>query len=101
MKREIQPELSVQIGQARMPKDIAISRHLAQFDTHDHFPESTGSEKRNRDYYRRMEKENKLNDLVAPVKNSLQPGDSLEPIMEDENIIGWKIIRKKKAGNKK
>jgi len=31
MKHEIQPELSGQSGQMRIPKDMAISRHIAQF----------------------------------------------------------------------
>lgn len=31
MRNEIQPELSGQVGQMRIDKDIAISRHIAQF----------------------------------------------------------------------
>jgi len=89
-------------GQLRIPKDIAIEKHIAQFwNPPQHYGENAENEKRNREHSRRQAKENALNDLVAPVKNSLQPGDSLEPIIEEERVVGWKIIRKKKTRNKK
>ncbi len=40
MKREIQPELSAASGQARIPKDVAISKRIAQFWNPQNHPES-------------------------------------------------------------
>jgi hypothetical protein len=92
-------------GQLRIPKDVAISKHIAQFWN----PQNHGEVDRPPTYTKREiaarkkqeEEEAATNMIVQTITHELKPGDSIIAIVKEGKVTGWEIARKKNKRVKK